>query len=56
MRLERTLPAMTAIAVLMLTLTACGGNSPAEAPENRPQQAHRESLYRQRRYLSPVRC
>ncbi|ETT53455.1 hypothetical protein MKZ07_00255 [Paenibacillus sp. FSL P4-0338] len=32
MRLERTLPAMTAIAALMLTLTACGGNSPAEAP------------------------
>lgn len=32
MRLQRTLPAMTAIAALMLTLTACGGNSPAEAP------------------------
>ncbi|MEK5033588.1 hypothetical protein MKY96_19195 [Paenibacillus sp. FSL R7-0302] len=32
MRLKRTLPAMAASAVLMLTLTACGGNSPAEAP------------------------
>ncbi|QUL56683.1 hypothetical protein KDC22_09465 [Paenibacillus tritici] len=32
MRPQRTLPAMAAIAVLLFTLTACGGNSPAEAP------------------------
>ncbi|WP_405109737.1 hypothetical protein MHH28_31920 [Paenibacillus sp. FSL K6-1217] len=32
MRRQHTLPAMAATAVLMLTLTACGGNSPAEAP------------------------
>ncbi|MFC6652268.1 hypothetical protein [Paenibacillus rhizoplanae] len=32
MRLQRTVPAMAATALLMLSLTACGGNSPAEAP------------------------
>ncbi|WP_341347040.1 hypothetical protein [Paenibacillus sp. FSL H3-0469] len=32
MRLERTLPGMTATAILMFTLTACGGNNPAGAP------------------------
>lgn len=32
MRPQRSLPAMAAVAVLMLTLAACGGNHPAEAP------------------------
>lgn len=32
MRLQRMVPAMAATALLMLSLTACGGNSPAEAP------------------------
>lgn len=32
MKSQRSLPAIAAVAVLMLTLTACGGNTPAEAP------------------------
>ncbi|WP_052380614.1 hypothetical protein [Paenibacillus camerounensis] len=32
MRSQRSLPAAAAVAVLMLALTACGGQSPAEAP------------------------
>lgn len=32
MRQNRSLPAVAAVAVLMLTLTACGGNTPADAP------------------------
>ncbi|AIQ46167.1 hypothetical protein R70723_09920 [Paenibacillus sp. FSL R7-0273] len=32
MRPQRSLPAAAAVAVLMLALTACGGQSPAEAP------------------------
>lgn len=32
MRLQRSLPAAAAVAVLMLAITACGGQSPAEAP------------------------
>ncbi|WP_342439163.1 hypothetical protein NSS79_09565 [Paenibacillus sp. FSL L8-0436] len=32
MKSQRSLPAIAAVAVLMLTLTGCGGNTPAEAP------------------------
>ncbi|UQZ35854.1 hypothetical protein C2I18_21360 [Paenibacillus sp. PK3_47] len=32
MRHNRSLPAVAAVAVLMLTLTACGGSTPADAP------------------------
>lgn len=32
MKSQRSIPAIAAVAVLMLTLTACGGNTPAEAP------------------------
>lgn len=34
MKHQHALPAMAAAAVLMLALTACGGNNPAEAPGN----------------------